>query len=109
MAYINNHNWMWEGCGWKKLWIKCACYNKDRNERKVVWSLPITSKDAGKHKVPSNATYDEVKDPVTGQARGMPTPYTAENAAKHSTPGKTKHHAAKHSIPIQQEEEEEEM
>ena len=109
MAYINNHNWMWEGCGWKKLWIKCGCYNKDRNERKVVWSLPITSKDAGKHKVPSNATYDEAKDPVTGQARGMPTPYTAEDAAKHSTPGKTKHHAAKHPIPIQREEEEEEM
>ena len=107
MAYINNHNWMWEGCGWKNLWIKCGCYNKDRNERKVVWSLPITSKDASKHKVPSNATYDEVKDPVTGQARGMPTPYTSEDAAKHSTPGKTKHHAVKHPIPIQQEEEEE--
>ena len=35
MAYINNHNWMWEGCNWKKLWIECGCYNKDRNEGKV--------------------------------------------------------------------------
>ena len=109
MAYINNHNWMWEGCNWKKLWIECGCYNKDRNERKVVWFLPITSKDAGKHKAPGNGTYDEAKDPVTDQARGIPKPYTAKDAAKHSTPGSNKHHAGKHPVQWKEEEEEEDM
>ena len=108
MAYINNHNWMWEGCNWKKLWIECGCYNKDRNERKVVWFLPITSKDAGKHKAPGNGTYDEAKDPVTDQARGITKPYTAKDAAKHSTPGSNKHHAGKHPVQWKEEEEEEE-
>ena len=67
---------------WKVLGSWCGCYNKDFHERHVVWSLPATSKDVGKHKAPGNRTYNEASDPVTGQAEGMATPYTAEDAAK---------------------------
>ena len=64
-----------------------------------MWSLPATSKDVGKHKAPGNRTYNEASDPVTGQAEGMATPYTAEDAAKLT---------AKHPIQTQLKEEEEE-
>ncbi|CAH3122772.1 unnamed protein product, partial [Pocillopora meandrina] len=70
---------------------------KHFHERHVVWSLPATSKDVGKHKAPGNRTYNEASDPVTGQAEGMATPYTAEDAAKLM---------AKHPIQTQLKEEE---
>ena len=107
MAYINRHNWDWKVCNWKTWGLVCKCDNKDRDERKVVWSLRFTSKDAGKHKAPGNGTYHEAKDPVTGQAGETATPNKAEDSAKHSKPSSTKHHAAKHPIRNQREEEEE--
>ena len=91
--------WDWKGCDWKVLGSWCGCYNKDFHERHVVWSLPATSKDVGKHKAPGNRTYNEASDPVTGQAEGMATPYTAEDATKLT---------AKHPIQTQLKEEEEE-
>ncbi|KAJ7391627.1 hypothetical protein OS493_017324 [Desmophyllum pertusum] len=51
-AYANtNQDWGWHGCDWKVAGSYCACYNKDRDWRKVVWSLP--SRDAPVHKARS--------------------------------------------------------
>ncbi|PFX32601.1 Toxin PsTX-60B [Stylophora pistillata] len=108
-AYINRHTWDWKGCDWKIWGSVCECDNKDRNKRKVVRYLPITSKDAGKHKAHGNGTYLEPKDPVPRQGWRTPTPNTAEDAAKPSKPGSTKHHTANHPIQNQRKEEEEEM
>ena len=99
-AFINTAKWDWKGCDWKVVGSWCGCYNKDFHERHVVWSLPATSKDVGKHKAPGNRSYNEAIDPVTGQAEGMAAPYTAEDAAKLM---------AKHPIQTQLKEEEEEI
>ncbi|XP_022779049.1 DELTA-alicitoxin-Pse2b-like [Stylophora pistillata] len=108
-AYINRHTWDWKGCDWKIWGSVCECDNKDRNKRKVVWHLPITSKDAGKHKAHGNGTYLEPKDPVPRQGWRTPRPNTAEDVAKPSKPGSTKHHTANHPIQNQRKKEEEEM
>ena len=105
-AYINKRKWDWKGCGWKVWGSRCACKNKDRNERKVVWSLSNSNQDAGRHKAPRNGTYFEAKDPATGQAQ---TPNPAEDTAKHPTTDSTNQHKAKHPIQNQLKEEEEEI
>ena len=106
---MNKKKWDWKGCDRETKWFQCGCYNEDRDQRKVVWSLPTTSKDAGKHKGPGNGTYHEAKEPVTGQAEGTETPNTAEDSAKHATPSCTNHHKAKDLIQTHLKNEEEKI
>lgn len=93
----------------KPSWLSVVATMKIAINEKVVWSLPTTSKDAGKHKGPGNWTYHEAKDPVTGQAEGTETPNTAEDSAKHATLSCTNHHKAKHLIQTHLKNEEEKI
>ena len=52
-AYPNTgEDWGWQGCDWKVHGSYCACYNKYRGWRKVVWSLP--NKDYVARKLAAN-------------------------------------------------------
>ncbi|XP_022778969.1 DELTA-thalatoxin-Avl2a-like [Stylophora pistillata] len=56
-AYANTfEDWGWHGCDWKYAGSWCSCYNKNRDQRKTVWSLP--NRDAPAHKA-STKTADE--------------------------------------------------
>ena len=33
-AYMNKKKWDWKGCDWETKWVKCGCYNEDRDQRK---------------------------------------------------------------------------
>ena len=68
-AYANyDSNWGWSGCGWKVAGSWCACYNSDRNWRKVVWSRP--SKDEPTHKARHHGGHHEAKDPGHKKPKG---------------------------------------
>ncbi|XP_078358944.1 DELTA-alicitoxin-Pse2b-like isoform X1 [Oculina patagonica] len=59
-AYANkDSNWGWSGCGWRVAGSECACYNTNRNWRKVVWSRP--SKDAPTHKARNHGDHRDAK------------------------------------------------
>lgn len=113
MACISNDkNWDWKGCDWKIWASKCGCYNKNRDERKVVWSLPNRAKDAGKHQAPNNGTQHNAKGPAQYQVKGevvWPLTNTANEAAKHQAPGNGKYHKAKDPVQYQVKGEEIEM
>ena len=48
-AYPNtSEDWGWHGCDWKVAGSWCKCYNKNRDQRKTVWTLP--NRDAATHK-----------------------------------------------------------
>ena len=69
-AYANTgEDWGWHGCDWKVAGSWCACYNKHRDWRKVVWSLPskdyVARKSAAYHGARRKA-----KDPGHDQATG---------------------------------------
>ncbi|KAL9983873.1 hypothetical protein ACROYT_G006116 [Oculina patagonica] len=69
-AYAHRQgNWDWKGCGWKTwtAWTQCSCYNKNRDTREVVWSLP--SKDAAASAAPSNGTHHEEKNAGHSEAK----------------------------------------
>ncbi|KAL9983877.1 hypothetical protein ACROYT_G006122 [Oculina patagonica] len=69
-AYANiNDDWGWHGCDWKVYGCYCACYNKNRDWRKVVWSLP--SRDtAGREATNLDLMDVEAKDPIQRGPKG---------------------------------------
>ena len=69
-AYANTgEDWRKQGCHWKVVRPYCACYNKHRDWRKVVWSLP--SKDYVARKSAANhGARPKAKDPSHGQPTG---------------------------------------
>ena len=71
-AFANtDHDWGWHGCDWKVAGSYCACYNKNRDWRKVVWPLP--SRDAPVHKARSYGSHrlrGKAEDPGQSEPRG---------------------------------------
>ena len=69
-AYANTgEDWGWQGCDWKYAGSYSASYNKHRDWRKVVWSLP--SKDYVPRKSAANhGAHHKAKDPGQGQPKG---------------------------------------
>lgn len=69
-AYANTKDdTSWQGCDWKYAGSYCACYNKDRDWRKVVWSLP--SKDyVARKSVANHGAHHKANDPGQGQPKG---------------------------------------
>ena len=68
-AYANTGaDWGWQGCNWKVAGSWCACYNKHRHWRKVVWSLP--SKDYVARK---SAAYHGARRKAKDPGHGKPT------------------------------------
>ena len=68
-AYANyDSNWGWSGCGWRLAGSECACYNTDRNWRKVVWSRP--SKDSASKKARDHGDHRDAKDQVQRKPKG---------------------------------------
>ena len=60
-AEVNyDSNWGWSGCDWHVAGSWCDCYNKDRDQRQVVWSKP--SKDAAAHKARHHGNHHKAKD-----------------------------------------------
>ncbi|KAJ7383082.1 hypothetical protein OS493_030969 [Desmophyllum pertusum] len=61
-AYANNkEDWAWQGCDWYLAGSWCSCYNKNRDWREIVWSLP--SRDAAVQGTPNHGAHLKAKDP----------------------------------------------
>ncbi|XP_078356994.1 DELTA-thalatoxin-Avl2a-like isoform X2 [Oculina patagonica] len=97
-AYAHRRgNWDWKGCGWKSwtAWTQCSCYNKNRDTREVVWSLP--SKDAAASVAPSNGTHHEANNPGQSAAPSNGPHHEAKNPGHSAASSNGTHHEEKNA------------